>query len=60
VEQSNGFIFTNLSVFGMMPTILPASDIIDGAKQALEAKSPAPEEKPVTEEKTEPPATKSK
>jgi hypothetical protein len=60
VEQSNGFIFSNLSVFGMMPIILPASDIIDGAKQALEAKSPAPEEKPVTEEKTEPPATKSK
>ncbi len=60
VEQSNGFIFSNLSVYGMMPIVLPASDIIDGAKQALEAKSPAPEEKPATEEKTEPPATKSK
>src|ERR1700722_703199 len=60
VEQSNGFIFSNLSVFGMMPIILPASDIIDGAKQALEAKSPAPEEKPATEEKTTPPSTKSK
>ncbi len=59
-EQSSGFMFSNLSVFGMMPIILPASDIVDGAKQALEAKSPAPEEKPAAEEKTEPPAPKSK
>lgn len=58
-DQSSGFMFNNLSVFGMMPIILPASDIVDGAKQALEAKSPAPEEKPVTEEKTVPPTTKS-
>jgi hypothetical protein len=47
-------------VYGMMPIILPASDIVDGAKQALEAKSPAPEEKPATEEKTAPPSTPSK
>ena len=59
-DQSSGFMFSNLSVFGMMPIILPASDIVDGAKQALEAKSPAPEEKPVTEEKMAPPSTKSK
>ncbi len=59
-DQASGFMFSNLNVFGMMPIILPASDIVDGAKQALAAKSPAPEEKPATEEKTEPPATKSK
>jgi hypothetical protein len=59
-DQSSGFMFSNLNVFGMMPIILPASDIVDGAKQALEAKSPAPEEKPATEEKAAPPATKSK
>lgn len=59
-DQASGFMFSNLNVFGMMPIILPASDIVDGAKQALAAKSPAPEEKPATEEKTEPPSTKSK
>jgi S1-C subfamily serine protease len=59
-DQASGFMFSNLSVYGMMPIILPASDIVDGAKQALEAKSPAPEEKPATEEKPMPPATKSK
>jgi hypothetical protein len=59
-DQSSGFMFSNLNVFGMMPIILPASDIVDGAKQALEAKSPTPEEKPATEGKTEPPSTKSK
>jgi len=25
-------MFSNLNVFGMMPIILPASDIVDGAK----------------------------
>lgn len=60
VEQASGFVFNNLNVFGMMPIILPASDIVDGAKQALEAKSPAAEEKPATEEKAPPPAIKSK
>jgi hypothetical protein len=59
-DQASGFMFSNLNVFGMMPIILPASDIVDGAKQALQAKSPAAEEKPATEEKTEPPATKTK
>jgi len=59
-DQASGFMFSNLNVFGMMPIILPASDIVDGAKQALQAKSPAAEEKPATEEKSEPPATKAK
>ncbi len=59
-DQSAGFMFSNLSVFGMMPIILPASDIVDGAKQALEAKSPAPEEKPAVGEKTASPPAKSK
>jgi hypothetical protein len=48
-DQSSGFMFSNLNQWGMMPVILPASDIVDGAKQALEAKAPAPEEKPAAE-----------
>lgn len=59
-EQSSGFMFSNLSQWGMMPVILPASDIVDGAKQALEAKLPAPEEKPAAEEKPAPAPAKSK
>jgi hypothetical protein len=47
-DQDSGFIFSNLNQWGMMPVILPASDIVDGAKQALEAKAPAPEDKPAT------------
>jgi S1-C subfamily serine protease len=54
-DQMSGFMFSNLSQLGMMPVILPASDIIDGVKQALEAKVPVPEEKPAAIEK--PPAT---
>jgi hypothetical protein len=50
-DQMSGFMFNNLSQMGMMPVILPASDIVDGVKQALEAKAPAPEEKPAAEEK---------
>jgi hypothetical protein len=50
-DQDSGFIFSNLNQWGMMPVILPASDIVDGAKQALEAKTPAAEEKPTTEDK---------
>ena len=54
-DQNNGFMFSNLSQWGMMPIILPASDIVDGVRQALEAKIPAAEEKPATEpKKTEP------
>ena len=48
-DQDSGFIFSNLNQAGMMPVILPASDIVDGAKQAREAKAPAAEEKPATE-----------
>jgi hypothetical protein len=62
-DQSSGFIFSNLNQLGMMPVILPASDIVDGAKQALEAKAPAPEEKPAATEKpatTEKPAPPAK
>jgi S1-C subfamily serine protease len=51
-DQSTGFMFNNLNTMGMMPVILPAADIVDGAKQALEAKSPVPEEKPATDEET--------
>ena len=54
-DQSNGFMFSNLSQWGMMPVVLPASDIVDGVKQALEAKIPAAEEKPASE-KPAPPA----
>ncbi|MGD0057838.1 MAG: serine protease [Verrucomicrobiia bacterium] len=50
-DQDSGFIFSNLNQWGMMPVILPASDIVDGAKQALEAKAPVAEDKPVTGEK---------
>ena len=50
-DQMSGFMFSNLSQLGMMPVILPASDIIDGVKQALEAKVPTPEEKPAPTEK---------
>lgn len=58
-DQSSGFMFSNLNQWGMMPVILPASDIVDGAKQALEAKSPSAEEKSAAEEKAAPPpATK--
>jgi len=46
VDQDSGFIFSNLNQYGMMPVILPASDIVDGAKQALEARSPSADEKP--------------
>jgi len=56
-DQSTGFMFSNLSQWGMMPIVLPASDIVDGAKQALEAKAPTAEEKPASEEK---PAEKEK
>jgi len=44
-DQSSGFMFSNLNQWGMMPVILPASDIVDGAKQAMEAKSPPAEDK---------------
>jgi hypothetical protein len=50
-DQTSGFMFSNLSQWGMIPIVLPASDIVDGAKQALEAKIPAAEEKPASEEK---------
>jgi hypothetical protein len=60
-DQMSGFMFNNLDQWGMMPVILPASDIVDGAKQALEAKAPAPaaEEKPAAPEKPAPPSAKS-
>jgi len=48
-DQSSGFMFSNLNQWGMMPVILPASDIVDGAKQALEAKATAVEDKPAAE-----------
>ncbi|HUI05563.1 MAG TPA: serine protease [Verrucomicrobiae bacterium] len=48
-DQNNGFMFSNLSQWGMMPIILPASDVGDEVKQALEAKIPAAEEKPSSE-----------
>ena len=51
-DQDSGFIFSNLNQAGMMPVILPASDIVDGAKQAREAKPAAAEEKPATGDKT--------
>ena len=50
-DQSSGFMFSNLNQLGMMPVILPAADIVDGAKQALEAKAPVAEEKPAASEK---------
>jgi len=50
-DQDNGFLFSNLNQWGMMPVILPASDIIDGAKQAMEAKAPATEEKTSSDNK---------
>jgi hypothetical protein len=56
-DPMSGFMFSNLSQMGMMPAVLPASDITDGVKQALEAKVPAPEEKPAAPEK---PATTGK
>jgi hypothetical protein len=60
-DQMSGFMFNNLDQWGMMPVILPASDIVDGAKQALEAKAPVPaaEEKPTAPEKSAPPTAKS-
>jgi S1-C subfamily serine protease len=58
-DQMSGFMFNNLDQWGMMPVVLPASDIVDGAKQALEAKAPAPEEKPAAPEKSTPPTAKS-
>jgi len=65
VDQISGFMFSSLNQWGMMPIVLPASDIVDGAKQALEAKMPVTEEKPatekqpaVTEKPTTPPQTK--
>jgi len=59
VDQTSGFMYSSLSQWGMMPIVLPASDIVDGAKQALEAKMPATEEKPATEKPaaTQKPAT---
>jgi hypothetical protein len=48
-DQDSGFIFSNLNQWGMMPVILPASDMIDGAKQAMEAKASTTEEKPPSE-----------
>jgi hypothetical protein len=51
IDQTSGFMFSNLSQWGMMPIVLPASDIVDGAKQALEAKLPSAEEKPASVEK---------
>jgi Trypsin-like peptidase domain len=59
-DQSSGFMFSNLNQWGMMPVILPASDIVDGAKQALEAKAPAAEEKPSPGENPTPARAKSK
>ncbi|MGA2138692.1 MAG: serine protease [Verrucomicrobiia bacterium] len=62
-DPMSGFMFSNLSQMGMMPAILPASDIVDGVKQALEAKAPAPEDKPAATEKpalTEKPAAAEK
>ena len=61
-DQSSGFMFSNLNQLGMMPVILPAADVVDGAKQALEAKAPAAEEKPAAGEKpaTEKPAPPTK
>jgi hypothetical protein len=50
-DQNTGFMFNNLNPLGMMPIVLPASDLVDGVKQALEAKLPAAEEKPASEEK---------
>ena len=50
-DQDSGFIFSNLNQWGMMPVILPASDIVDGAKQAMEAKVPTTEEKSTSENK---------
>jgi hypothetical protein len=50
-DQTSGFMFSSLNQWGMMPVVLPAADIVDGVKQALEAKSPAAEEKPAVEEK---------
>jgi len=44
-DQTTGFMFSSLSQWGMMPIVLPASDLVDGAKQALEAKMPSSEEK---------------
>jgi hypothetical protein len=49
VDQTSGFMFSSLSQWGMMPIVLPASDIVDGAKQALEAKMPVTEEKTAAE-----------
>jgi hypothetical protein len=51
IDQTTGFMFSNLSQWGMMPIVLSASDIVDGAKQALEAKIPLAEEKPASAEK---------
>ncbi len=53
-DQSSGFMFSNLNQLGMMPVILPAADIVDGARQALEAKAPTAEEKPAASEKPTP------
>ncbi len=53
-DQDSGFIFSNLNQWGMMPVILPAGDIVDGAKQAREAKAAATEEKPSAGEAVKP------
>ena len=45
-DQDSGFVFSNLNQAGMMPVILPASDIVDGAKQARDAKEPYPSRDP--------------
>lgn len=51
IDQTTGFMFSNLSQWGMMPIVLSASDIVDGAKQALEAKARVSDEKPASGEK---------
>jgi S1-C subfamily serine protease len=37
-DSTSGFMFNNLNQLGMIPIVLPAADVLEGAKQALEAK----------------------
>ena len=45
LDTSRGFLFDNLSKFGMMPVILPAEDVLEAAKNAP-ATAAAPAAKP--------------
>jgi S1-C subfamily serine protease len=54
IDATSGFMNQHLNQWGIMPIILPAADIADGAKQAKEAKVTPPENKLAPAEKSAP------